>query len=690
MARSLPRGPPAMGKWKPPSFAQRGLVRTLAVDLLKPQRDEICAAVQGARPLALSDAAVRVIRSVGEIYTRRGFLSPSEKELSEPVDLTLEYVDCRQSKAGGKAGSWESASFIVVTSCGKWRVVVGGHGRGWRIDAAYPIVAGDCGHTAPAARSAGGAAAAKPSTWHVQEGGAEWTRLQGLGDGLLEARMELKIFLQRKCHAGLQAGVWAACRRLQRLCARDLPQLHAALEWSDGEGWWPWANRALEQVAAACDVEECRVPVQSLHFTHDSICRVYRHGPEAGSDLEALVEDLRMGRVDPLACESLVLEVVRYQGRFYSLNNRRLWALQQHQLLLTSQNAVVLASVRLLPWTARDILKRFSKAFDTNLDGEAIRCRTSQDGAPTDGVVATTLGRAVLATPIAKEAEARRETAMLKRQEQGQRRHSEPAPAGDLPAVPAHYFFGAHGSGDREETQGELTLGGETFPGWREAKVRVQQIMRLRSGGKPVPENELRLLLDVFHAHPNAAKKRVGEVTSVTVGSSEKFKNTPAFWLWRLDGTSEDISVNKCWKKFDLANKAEAKRKKKDAQRDPVMAGERFHGSLVSWHFEKVKNYGFVRVDGKVTDADGNRLLQHGQKLYLPWDGISPAHQRMKAPEWPFPEGAPLSFKISRWKANGKFVCEDARLEDHQLQQERLARDQLLAEESLSKELLGA
>ena len=115
------------------------------------------------------------------------------------------------------------------------------------------------------------------------------------------------------------------------------------------------------------------------------------------------------------------------------------------------------------------------------------------------------------------------------------------------------------GSGGFEEARTNLKLGDEFFLGWREAKTRVQQIMVLRSGGRPVPEDELRLLLDVFHLHPNATKKRVSEVTAVTVGSSEKFKGTPAFWLWRQDGTSEDISVNKCWKKLDLADKASKK-----------------------------------------------------------------------------------------------------------------------------------
>ena len=178
------------------------------------------------------------------------------------------------------------------------------------------------------------------------------------------------------------------------------------------------------------------------------------------------------------------------------------------------------------------------------------------------------------------------------------------------------------GSGGFEEARTNLKLGDEFFLGWREAKTRVQQIMVLRSGGRPVPEDELRLLLDVFHLHPNATNKRVSEVTAVTVGSSEKFKGTPAFWLWRQDGTSEDISVNKCWKKLDLADKASKKEGRFRQKSDPVMAGERFYGNLLSWHFENGKSYGYVRLhDLEASLREAIRVngdhLGRGQKLYL-------------------------------------------------------------------------
>ena len=108
------------GKGRPASFAERGLVRSRAADVSEQLRKEICAAVLGARPLELSNEAIRTVRCVSEIYMRRGFQSLSERELSKPVDLTLEYVDCRGT--GPQAGSWESAAFLVVTSCGSWRM----------------------------------------------------------------------------------------------------------------------------------------------------------------------------------------------------------------------------------------------------------------------------------------------------------------------------------------------------------------------------------------------------------------------------------------------------------------------------------------------------------------------------------------------------------------------------------------
>mmetsp|Transcript_78357 Transcript_78357/g.227367 ORF Transcript_78357/g.227367 Transcript_78357/m.227367 type:complete len:638 (-) Transcript_78357:157-2070(-) len=632
-----------MGKQQPLTHAQRGLVRTFADQLPDSLREDICRFVRGASPLALSDGVARTIRSVGEIYERRGFVSLSEEELSEPVDQSgrarpwEEYADL-----GAKPGDWESAAFIVGTCCGSWRVVISS-GRKPKILAAFPVV-GD--HFAPPPRGAAGAA--ERVTCHVAEGSSEWTRLAQLGKSLLEANASL-----RKCGAAEPWGAWDSCKHLRRLCAEELPELHVALGWGEGEGWQPWARRALKRVSAACDDETCCVPVQSLHFTHCSIAQIFRHGPYAGSDLEVLVEDLRTGRVDPLTHESMVLEVVRYRGKLYSLNNRRLWALQQHQLMLMSEVASVMVRVRVLSWASEATLKRFSKAFNTDLDGEAIRCRTAQDGAPTDGVVATTLVRAVLSTKLSREAEAHRERLMLEgRQTQQERQKQQERQQGRSPASSRSGAAPPDGEGDC----GKLTLGGETFSDWREAKVRVQQIMQTRSGGRPVPANELRLLLDVFRMHPEAARKRISEVTSVTVGSSEKFKGTPAFWLRRGDGTSEDISVNKCWKRFDLVDK---KKGKQEMLREVVMAGTRFRGRLQHWSFEKGESYGFVRLDMEVKDADGRCLLEAGQKLYLQWDDISPENQRRKAPQWPFSEDTPLSFTIYRWKENGKFGCTD-------------------------------
>ena len=167
-------------------------------------------------------------------------------------------------------------------------------------------------------------------------------------------------------------------------------------------------------------------------------------------------------------------------------------------------------------------------------------CRTALEGAPPEAVVATTLGRAVMATAASKLAE----------------RHGyrvkDPAVA---PPVDAPLELGPS----------ELQLGGKTFPSWREAKEHLQGLLRANSGGKPLPEVEYRLVLEVLQFHPDPQGKRLNEVTKITVGSSEKFANTPCFWIWRQDGSGEDISVKKCWDKLDLIEKSVAK---KDKQRD--------------------------------------------------------------------------------------------------------------------------
>ena len=145
-----------------------------------------------------------------------------------------------------------------------------------------------------------------------------------------------------------------------------------------------------------------------MGFTHDSISTTFRQGAAAGKDIECLVEDLRWGRADPLQHQDLVIDAVCHKGRILSLNNRRLWALKQHQALHPERD--VHASVRLLPWS-ESTLARFLQAYTSQSQGDNVACRTALEGAPPEAVVATTLGRALMATTASKLAEQKRSNA---------------------------------------------------------------------------------------------------------------------------------------------------------------------------------------------------------------------------------------------------------------------------------------
>lgn len=207
---------------------------------------------------------------------------------------------------------------------------------------------------------------------------------------------------------------------------------------------------------------------------------------------------------------------------------------------------------------------------------------------------------------------------------------------------------------------GSLRLGDEYFADWRSAKERCQQIMQQRTGGSPVTAAQLRLLLDVFAYHPGAQEKRIAEVTSITVGSSEKYPGTPSFWIWRRDGAGEDISTILCWKRFDLVEKT---RRKNNEKRDILAAGRRCWGTLQTWSFEPKTSFGFVALDEDVVQAGTVSIGRH-QQVYLEWVDIAPPSQARAArpPAWPFNKGTRFSFVVYREKAGGRYGCTDVEL----------------------------
>eukprot|EP00931_Biecheleriopsis_adriatica_P101103 TRINITY_DN76314_c0_g1_i1.p1 TRINITY_DN76314_c0_g1~~TRINITY_DN76314_c0_g1_i1.p1 ORF type:complete len:2066 (+),score=347.49 TRINITY_DN76314_c0_g1_i1:31-6198(+) len=111
--------------------------------------------------------------------------------------------------------------------------------------------------------------------------------------------------------------------------------------------------------------------VSNIFYTHHRISKTFSHGPEQGQSIERLVAKLDAGLIDPCKDERLRLQVVRLNGRVYSLNNRRLWALRTHQEHQVAAGRgkvkVVVVEFDLDPVTAK-----LAMAYTTRNGGESV------------------------------------------------------------------------------------------------------------------------------------------------------------------------------------------------------------------------------------------------------------------------------------------------------------------------------
>ena len=141
----------------------------------------------------------------------------------------------------------------------------------------------------------------------------------------------------------------------------------------------PAPIRSRSQTTASRPIE--KVPVSTVHFSHDSIACRFKNGSHAYEPLSQLVRDLREGTVtvdDP----SLVLDVVVHEGRRYSLRNRRLFCLKEYAKEVGADIAV---SVR--TWEREErlpggsgVLELFLRSHTTRNKGRAVRIRSSSRG----------------------------------------------------------------------------------------------------------------------------------------------------------------------------------------------------------------------------------------------------------------------------------------------------------------------
>lgn len=118
--------------------------------------------------------------------------------------------------------------------------------------------------------------------------------------------------------------------------------------------------------------EEAVVLVDKVRFSHNRISSTFGSGNHHGASLETLVEDLDAGRVRPQIDAFLQLSVVLFDGQFVSLNNRRLYALHEHQRhSRLSGKPDVYVRVRILcldPVTAKFVLSYTTANGGTRVD----------------------------------------------------------------------------------------------------------------------------------------------------------------------------------------------------------------------------------------------------------------------------------------------------------------------------------
>jgi len=117
-----------------------------------------------------------------------------------------------------------------------------------------------------------------------------------------------------------------------------------------------------------------RFPVQMLRWTHKDPSDHFKDG----RSIDSLVDDLEAGRVR-LDEPFLSLDVVEFDGCYWTLRNRRLVALRKYEKRLRDKGLSdeVYAFVHLLPLTNPAVLVKFLEGFSTDTWGESVELRES-------------------------------------------------------------------------------------------------------------------------------------------------------------------------------------------------------------------------------------------------------------------------------------------------------------------------
>jgi len=115
--------------------------------------------------------------------------------------------------------------------------------------------------------------------------------------------------------------------------------------------------------------------VDDIRFSHGKISDHFKNN----SPITDLVSQLVHGTVDPQRKGELILNVVEFEGKMWTLRNRRFCAFkaQQHFIRKRNPSANVEVQVYVLPLNCGAVLFKFLDAFSTKNGGTMVDIRRS-------------------------------------------------------------------------------------------------------------------------------------------------------------------------------------------------------------------------------------------------------------------------------------------------------------------------
>lgn len=546
-----------------------------------------------------------IFEKVCDVLHLRGVVTPCLNDLKTFVlgRWTLVWVDLSAETA-----QWLTATFNVLTRAGFWQITIT---RDHEVISAFPIAAGLLGER-KCSVAGDMHPEGDPTRCGVCRGcttaGDQWSLLPSVYANCVRVRRpsdathrmgctcgrlyskDLKEQFKCTCEPCLgEMRLWAdavknfelACRNQSVVQDSKAQLLHYATHVACGScvqdrrriaeaiiagGSEQTICSALLPWLAKQELEEVTLRVCEVRFSQHSISSTFT-GDHKGNDIESLVRAFRLGLLTPM---EKPIRVVRYHGEFWALDHRRLWAIQQYQLLEPDEDVHVRAEVLPLcniekTTSTAAAIKEFNKKYSTVSEGIHMHIKHT----PANGSGTPSMNRTALASIV----------------------------FGDLKQV----------RGQRGELKDhEFTMGLDTFSSIRELKEKLELLRGDNVDGSPLPKDAFSLLMDILRFHELAASHSE-DVVCITVSSSEKYR-TPAFWLWRSSGYGRDVGTKDCLEHLNyyLSNSPTRNRHLVD------ILSQKRHAGCVD---QLGPRFGYIKLADNVSTADDT--IEAGTPLFV-------------------------------------------------------------------------